>query len=404
MKTREEAEREEFAALLDQFAPGAARAGQAPPEAGETVSGRILEIGADAVFVDLGGKAEGVIERLELTDSEGQLTVAVGDTIEAQVAGQDPETGATRLRKRLGRGGEIAAEVRDAHTLGLPVEGRISKVVKGGLEVEVGGLRAFCPASQADLRYVENLEEMVGRRLEFRITRLEEGRGRPNLVLSRRALLEEAARAREAEAREKVKVGAILSATVTSLAPYGAFLDLGGVEGMLHVSEISHSRVAHPQEVLAVGQTLEVQVLRIEPGKDGRDRIALSRKSLEASPWQGAPARFPAGSEVSGRVMRLESFGAFVEIAPGLEGLLHISELGRDRRIQHPREAVQLGQDLRVRIKSVEPERRRISLILAPSAAEAPAEEIDRYRASEGGSGAGFGTLGDLLKKAKPEE
>jgi len=404
MKTREEAEREEFAALLEQYAPGAAGAGQAPPEAGETVSGRILEIGADAVFVDLGGKAEGVIERLELTDSEGQLTVAVGDTIEAQVAGQDPETGATRLRKRLGRGGEIAAEVRDAHTLGLPVEGRVSKVVKGGLEVEVGGLRAFCPASQADLRYVENLEEMVGRRLEFRITRLEEGRGRPNLVLSRRVLLEEEAKAREAEAREKVKVGAILSATVNSLAPYGAFLDLGGVEGMLHVSEISHSRVAHPQEVLAVGQTLEVQVLRIEPGKDGRDRIALSRRSLEASPWQGAQERFPAGAEVTGRVMRVESFGAFVEIAPGLEGLLHVSELGRDRRIQHAREAVQLGQDLRVRVRSVEPERRRISLILAPSAAEAPAEEIDRYRASEASSGSGFGTLGDFLKKAKSEE
>jgi len=401
MKTREEAEREQFEALLEQYAPGAARAGQAEPTTGDTVSGRILEIGADAVFVDLGGKAEGVIERLELTDSEGQLTVAVGDTVEAQVAGQDPETGAIRLRKRIGHGPEVAAAVREAHALGLPVEGRVSKVVKGGLEVEIGGLRAFCPASQADLRYVENLEELVGRRLEFRITRLEEGRGRPNLVLSRRVLLEEEARAREAEAREKVKVGAILTGTVTSLAPYGAFLDLGGVEGMLHVSEIAHSRVAHPEEVLAVGQSLEVQVLRIEPGKDGRDRIALSRKSLEASPWQGAEVRFPAGTEIAGRVMRLESFGAFVEIAPGLEGLLHVSELGRDRRIQHAREAVQLGQDLRVRVKSVEAERRRISLILAPSAAEAPAEEIERYRAGEASSGGGFGTLGDLLKKSK---
>ncbi|MCB1007666.1 MAG: S1 RNA-binding domain-containing protein [Acidobacteria bacterium] len=403
MKTREEAEREQFAALLDQYAPGADRAGQTQPGIGDTVSGRILEIGADAVFVDLGGKAEGVIERIELTDSEGELTVAVGDTVEAQVAGQDPETGAIRLRKRIGHGTEVAAAVREAHALGLPVEGRVSKVVKGGLEVEVGALRAFCPASQADLRYVENLEELVGRRLEFRITRLEEGRGRPNLVLSRRVLLEEEAKAREAEAREKVKVGSVLPGTVTSLAPYGAFVDLGGVEGMLHVSEIAHARIAHPEEVLAVGQQLEVQVLRIEPGKDGRDRIALSRKSLEASPWQGAAARFPAGTEVPGRVMRLESFGAFVEIAPGLEGLLHVSELGRDRRIQHAREAVQLGQDLRVRVKSVEPERRRISLILAPSAAEAPAEEIERYRAGEASAGGGFGALGDFLRKAKTD-
>ncbi len=403
MKSREETEREQFAALLDQYDSGHPTAALAPPEAGQTVSGRILEIGTDAVFVDLGGKAEGVIDRLELVDSEGQLTVAVGDTVEAQVAGQDPETGAVRLRKRLGRGGEVAAEVREAHALGLPVEGRISKVIKGGLEVEIGSLRAFCPASQADNRFVENLEELVGQRLEFRITRLEEGRGRPNLVLSRRVLLEEGARAREAEARERLKVGGIATGTVISLVPYGAFLDLGGVEGMLHVSEISHSRIARPEEVLAVGQQLEVQVLRIEPGKDGRDRIALSRRALEASPWQGIDARFPPGTEVLGRVMRLESFGAFVEIAPGLEGLLHISELGRERRIAHAREAVQLGQDLRVRVKSVEPERRRISLILAPSTAEAPAEELERYRAAEAGSGSGFGALGDFLKKSGDE-
>lgn len=402
MKSREEAEREQFAALLDRYSPGPPGPAEAAPGPGDTVSGRVLEIGAEAVFVDLGGKAEGVIDRLELTDSEGRLTVAVGDTIEAQIAGTDPESGAVRLRKRLGRGGaEVAAEVREAHALGLAVEGRVARVVKGGLEVEIGSLRAFCPASQADLRYVENLEELVGRRLEFRITRLEEGRGRPNLVLSRRALLEEEARAREAEARERLKVGAIVTGTVTSLASYGAFLDLGGVEGMLHVSELAHARVTRPQELLAVGQRLEVQVLRLEPGKEGRDRIALSRKALEASPWQGVEERFPAGTELTGRVKRLESYGAFVEIAPGLEGLLHVSELGWDRRVSHPREAVQLGQDLEVRVKSVEPERRRISLILAPSSAEAPAEEVERYRGGEGAPGAGFGTLGDFLKRGR---
>jgi small subunit ribosomal protein S1 len=393
MKSREETERDEFAALLEQYAPTAKGAAKAQPELGATVSGKVIEISPDAVFVDLGGKAEGVIDRLELADEEGRLSIAVGDTLEAQVAGNDPESGAVRLRKRFGRGAEVAAAVREAFALGVPIEGRVSAVVKGGLEIEVGSLRGFCPASQADLRYVENLGEMVGRRLSFRITKLEEGRGRPNLVLSRRSLLEQEARARAAEARERLKPGAVVTGKVSSLTAYGAFVELGGVEGMLHVSEISHSRLAHPQEMLAVGQEIEVQVLRIEAGKDGRDRIALSRKALEASPWQEVEARFPVGTEVAGRVKRLEAFGAFVEIAPGLEGLLHVSELGRDRRISHPREAVSLGQDLAVRVLSVESAKRRISLALGASAAEA-AEASEETPASAPSHG--FGALGDF--------
>lgn len=390
MKSREEAERDEFAALLEQYAPTAKGAAKAQPELGSTVSGKVIEISPDAVFVDLGGKAEGVIDRLELADEEGKLSIAVGDTLEAQVAGTDPESGAVRLRKRFGRGAEVAEAVREAYALGVPIEGRISAVVKGGLEVEVGSLRGFCPASQADLRYVENLGEMVGRRLEFRITKLEEGRGRPNLVLSRRALLEEGARARAAEARERLKPGTVVTGRVSSLAAYGAFVELGGVEGMLHVSEISHARLGHPQEMLAVGQEIEVQVLRVEAGKDGRDRIALSRKSLEASPWQGVEARFPIGTEVIGRVKRLESFGAFVEIGPGLEGLIHISELGRDKRIQHPREVVSLGQDLAVRVLGVDAAKRRISLALG-AGAEAETEPAAAPEPTKG-----FGAIGDF--------
>jgi len=393
MKSREEAERDEFAALLEQYAPTAKGAAKSQPELGSTVSGKVIEISPDAVFVDLGGKAEGVIDRLELADEEGRLSIAVGDTLEAQVAGTDPESGAVRLRKRFGRGAEVAEAVREAFSLGVPIEGRISAVIKGGLEVEVGSLRGFCPASQADLRYVENLGEMVGRRLEFRITKLEEGRGRPNLVLSRRAVLEEQARARAAEARERLKPGGVVTGRVSSLTAYGAFVDLGGVEGMLHVSEISHARLAHPQEMLAVGQEVEVQVLRIEPGKDGRDRIALSRKALEASPWQGVEARFPVGAELTGRVKRLESFGAFVEIAPGLEGLIHISELGRDKRIQHPREVVSLGQDLAVRVLGVDAAKRRISLALGAGAGAGAEEASEPAPAPDPAKG--FGALGD---------
>ena len=390
MKSREEAERDEFAALLEQYAPTAKGAAKTQPELGSTVSGKVIEISPDAVFVDLGGKAEGVIDRLELTDEEGRLTIAVGETLEAQVAGTDPESGATRLRKRFGRGPEVADSVREAFSLGVPIEGRVSAAVKGGLEIDVAGLRAFCPASQVDLRYVENLGEMVGRRLSFRITKLEEGRGKPNLVLSRRAVLEEEARSRAAAARERLKPGSVVTGKVSSLAAYGAFVELGGVEGMLHVSEISHARLGHPQEMLAVGQEIEVQILKIEPGKDGRDRIALSRKALEASPWQGVEARFTVGMEVTGRVKRLETFGAFVEIGPGLEGLIHISELGRDKRIQHPREVVSLGQDLAVRVLAVDAAKRRISLALG-SGAEEPTEPAPASAPAKG-----FGAIGDF--------
>lgn len=391
MKSREEVERDEFAALLEQYAPTAKGAARTQPELGSTVSGKVIEISPDAVFVDLGGKAEGVIDRLELTDEEGRLSIAVGETLEAQVAGTDPESGAVRLRKRFGRGPEVADSVREAFALGVPIEGRVSAAVKGGLEIDVAGLRAFCPASQADLRYVENLGEMVGRRLSFRITKLEEGRGKPNLVLSRRAVLEEEARSRAAAARERLKPGSVVTGKVSSLTAYGAFVELGGVEGMLHVSEISHSRLAHPQEMLAVGQEIEVQILKIEPGKDGRDRIALSRKALEASPWQGVEGRFAVGAEVTGRVKRLESFGAFVEIGPGLEGLIHVSELGRDKRIQHPREVVALGQDLAVRVLSVDSAKRRIALALGSGVEEQPAEPASASEPSKG-----FGTLGDF--------
>ena len=183
-------------------------------------------------------------------------------------------------------------------------------------------------------------------------------------MLSRRQLLEEEQQTRAAETREKLQVGAVLTGRVTSLTTYGAFIDLGGIEGMLHVSEIGHSRTTHPQDVFTVGQEVEVQVIKIEQGKDEKrpERISLSRRALESDPWQDAASRFPEGTEATGRVMRLETFGAFVELAPGLEGLVHISEMGAGRRLNHSREAAEQGQDVQVRVLGVDTGRRRISL------------------------------------------
>lgn len=404
----------DFGAILAEFesqqpapAPGGA------PETGDKVSGAIISIGEDAAFVDLGGKSEGVVRLEELRDDEGELTVGVGDTIEAMVAGTD-DAGGLLLRVRPGHvaGGEEARrELARAHELEMPVEGMVSGVVKGGVEVQVAGLRAFCPISQLDLHYVEDPTTWVGRNLSFRILRFEDpGPGRaPNLVLSRKAVLAEEARQRAEETRAKLKEGAVVEGTVTSLTGYGAFVDLGGLEGLLHVSEISYSRVEDPADVLAVGDRLEVKVLRIEPGRGGRggsdrgERISLSRKALESDPWGDAERRFTAGSTHRGRVARMETFGAFVELAPGIDGLLHVSELaqselGGGRRLAHAREVLELGQELEVRVNSFDRERRRISLGLAASI------ETGGSYSSDPGGAAGLGSLGDIFKRLGGDE
>lgn len=394
----------------------------AQPAVGEKVKGRVLSIGETTAFVDLGGKSEGVIDVAQLRDAAGNMAVSVGEEIEATVTGTDPETGSLVLRRKAARGQDVSAELKQALEAGIPIEGVVTAINKGGAEVQVSGMRAFCPLSQLDLRYVENPQQFIGQRLSFKVSRIEPGRTRPNIVLSRRALLEEEADAKASETREKLQVGAVLTGRVTSLTSYGAFIDLGGLEGMLHVSEIGHSRLAHPNEVLQVGQEVEVQVIKIEKGKDEkRPRISLSRKSLERDPWRDVADRFPEGTELTGRVMRLESFGAFVEIAPGVEGLVHISEMGSGRRLSHAREAAQLGQDVRVRVLGVDPAKRRISLTMGTRGVEDDRDEAMAGSYSGRGSssssassspspsgppspsapGSGFGSMADFFKNMK---
>jgi small subunit ribosomal protein S1 len=389
---------QDFGKILDEFEKQAgAEAKGEGPKAGDKVSGKVLSITDQAVFVDLGGKSEGQIAVNELKDREGKLTVQVGDTVEATVAGTDNASGALVLRRRAGGGRvEIAEELRQAFQLGLPVEGTVTGFNKGGIEVKVAGLRGFCPLSQIDRHRVEDPVAYVGQKLSFKVMQLEEGssRRRPNIVLSRRTLLEEEDRQRQQEARSRLSPGVVVRGKVRSITGYGAFIDLGGVDGMLHVSEIAHARLSHPGEALKVGDEIEVKVLKIEPGKDEKhgERISLSRRALLDDPWRDATARFPEGWEGGGRVVRVESYGAFVELSPGVDGLVHISQLAQLRggkRLQHAREAVELGQDLEVRVLSVDESKRRISLGLpgavVPAAAPAPAEDRGARREERGG-------------------
>ena len=359
------------------------------PKIGDMVKGKVITVGKDAVFVDLGGKAEGQLERDQVSDKEGKLLVKVGDVIEARVVSD--AGGVLMLRTKLSRGPEARAELQQAQELGIPVEGLVTEVVKGGLSVDVAGVRAFVPASQIDNRFVDDLSKFVGQKLTFRITRYEPR----NLVLSRRALLEEEQEKLAGETRKKLIPGAVLRGKVVGFKPFGAFVDLGGIEGMLHVSELGFTRVEKPEDVLTLGQELDVAVLKIEPGEKG-DRISLSLKALGNDPWRDATASLHEGSRVKGTVTRLQPFGAFVEIAPGVEGLVHISELGAGRRINHPKEVVSIGQEVEASVLAVDHEKRRLSLSLAASK-DASAEDVAAVpRAPQK-----LGTFGDLLQRKK---
>lgn len=392
---------ESFEDLLNQFDQTHPQAGVREASIGDKVSGVLVSIGEEYAFVDLGGKSEGRIDIAALKDADGTIKYGVGDSIETQVTGKDEENGTLLLGTQQGHRYHGIEEIERAYRQGLPVQGQVSAAVKGGVEVQVAGLRAFCPASQVDLKFIEDLAELVGQRLDFRITKLEGGR-RPNLVVSRRALLEEEQRRLAEQTRANLREGAVLNGVVSSLKDYGAFIDLGGVEGMVHISELAFGHVKHPSEILTVGQPVEVAVLRIEPptGPKGREKIALSIRALARDPWQDVAGRFPVGQRVSGTVSRLQPFGAFVELAPGIDGLLHISELGAGRRVNHPSEVLSIGERVETTVLGIDLERRRISLSLDESKgmemASMTTETASRAPESAEKS---MGSFGELLRE-----
>jgi small subunit ribosomal protein S1 len=327
-------------------------------EKGQMLEGTIVAIGAEVVFVDVGGKGEATIEIDELKDADGNLDVAVGDRIQAMVVST---AGGLTLSRKLARGAATDRQLEDAFHTRLPVEGKVERAVKGGYEVRVGRQRAFCPISQIDiLRTDPSAHE--GRVYEFRIVEYKES-GR-NIVVSRRALLEEQQRASAAEVRRSIVAGAVLTGRVASVRDFGAFVDLGGgVQGLLHVSEMGWSRVSDASHVVKPGDEITVKVLRVD---DDRQKISLGLKQLTADPWSRVHETYEIGQVHTGRVTRLAEFGAFVELEPGVEGLAHASTFEPTGRSSGWSTLAAPGMTAAFEILSIDLEKKRIGVALVP--------------------------------------
>ena len=359
---------------------------------GQQVTTRVIKVSSEWVFIEVGGKGEGVLDRRELLDENGELTVAEGDNVTAWFVGV--QHGEMRFTTKVGSGASGNSQLEDAYNSGIPVEGFVEKEIKGGFEIKIGGsTRAFCPFSQISARRGENAAAFVGQHLKFKITQYGE-RGR-NIVVSARALAEEEQRRQREELRGQLQVGQTVSGTVTSLQKFGAFVNIGGVEGLVPMSELGWTRVADASEVVQVGQQVQVVIKQLDWENN---RISLSLRETLADPWQRVAADFPEGSYQPGKVVRLANFGAFVSLAGGIDGLIPIGKLGSGKKINHPREVLAEGQEVEVKVESVDVAGRRISLSLAAASRAAEEEAASVAAFKQGDSTSGMGTLGDLLK------
>lgn len=393
-KYGEEKPSAEFSKMLEEAGPDTKQLQEVA--VGKKVKGTIQKIDDTSAFVDFGGRSEAVIDLQELRSESGELNLTEGDSIEAIVSSLEGEIRLTRSLRSSNK-----QVIREAHENGLPVDGRVTGFNKGGLVVNLGGLRAFCPLSQIEMGFCQSPESYAGKTLSFKIIELRGG-GR-NLVVSHRAILEEEAKARGLALREKLNKGDELDGKVTRLERFGAFVDIGGVEGLVHVSEISHTRVKNPGEVLKTGQTIKVKILDMKDLGGDKERISLSIKALEPDPWSNLP--FRNGQVISGKVVSIQNFGAFVEVAPGIEGLVHISQLTGEKRVNNPSEVVTVGQEVQVRVQEIDRVQHRISLSMraAQAAANQEAEQRvmaefqskERQKVDEVG-----GSMADALRKA----
>jgi len=323
---------------------------------GAVVTGRIISVDKDYVLVDIGYKSEGQIRIQEFMDEDGNLNVNIDDTVEVMVEWWDEEEERVILSKEKADKVKVWEDIKKSYDEEKTVEGVIINRVKGGFSVDIG-VQAFLPGSQADLRPIRKLDEMVGKTFTFKI--LKYNRKRSNIVLSRRVILEDDRRAVRASTLASIHNGKVVEGVIKNITEYGVFVDLGGVDGLLHITDISWGRVKHPSELFSVGDKITVKVLNLDLEKE---RVSLGKKQLTEDPWLTASEKYPVGSRIIGRVVSLTDYGAFVELEEGVEGLIHVSEMSWTRKVRHPSKVVSVGDEIEAVVLDIKPENRRISL------------------------------------------
>jgi len=362
----EEENFESYEKLLDQY--GARRFAE-----GEVMKGTVLKITDTDVIVDIGYKSEGVIPVAQFSDPGGRLTIAVGDVIDVLLEDTEDGDGHIVLSKEKAEKVKVWEDVEKAYNDNAIIRGRVIERIKGGLSVDIG-IRAFLPGSQIDVRPVKNLDSLRGKEIECRVIKFNRKRG--NIVLSRKLVLESEHARKKAFTLEALQEGAEVKGSVKNITDYGVFIDLGGIDGLLHVTDLSWGRVNHPSELFNVGDEINVKILKYDREKE---RVSLGFKQLSPDPWSLVRQVYPSGARVIGKVVNLTDYGAFVELEAGVEGLIHVSEMSWSKRVKHPSKMLQVGQDVEAVVLEVDMENRRISLGLKQTEPDPWTTLAERY-------------------------
>jgi len=352
---------QDFSAMLETYEKQSA----ASRQEGEIVRGIVVGISDQNVLVDIGYKSEGVVAREEFVDRQGNLTVKRGDEVDVLIKSLDNQDGYAELSRAAAMQLQSWDRLRQAHQTHETIKGRVVERIKGGLQVDLDGVPAFLPGSQIDIRPVRNLEHFLRQEIEVRVIKLNRKRG--NVVVSRKAVLEEASGKKKSETLANIEEGVVLEGVVKNITDYGAFIDLGGIDGLLHIIDMSWGRIQSPNDIIKVGDSIQVKVLKFDRE---RERISLGYKQLLPDPWQSVAERFPKGSHIRGKVVSLTDYGAFIEIEPGVEGLVHVTEMTWSKRLKHPSKLLSIAQELEAVVLEADPHSRRISLGLKQISAD----------------------------------
>jgi len=342
-----------FASLFEQSVSGGGFVKE-----GEIIQGTVVAIHRDEVVIDIGGKSEGIIAVNEFMDAQGQVSVKAGDKIDVYIESRENDDGLVTLSKEKADKMKVWDEISAACERDELIEGTISQRVKGGLSVTIrGGVKAFLPGSQVDLRPIRNLDKLIGQTYQFKVIKFNKKRG--NIVLSRRVLLEKERDQIKTKTLETLEEGKVVKGVIKNITEYGAFVDLGGIDGLLHITDMSWGRVTHPNELFKVGDEVTVRVLKYNAETE---RVSLGLKQTQEDPWSHAEEAYPPGKRLKGKVMSITDYGAFVELEPGVEGLIHVSEMSWTKKVKHPSKVLEIGQEVECQVLEVDSKSKRISL------------------------------------------